>query len=249
VRKRALATAIAFGVTIGALGSTASHAGMGERATAGVAHGVAAEAVPYASMIHATATRHGLPPHLVEAVIRAESNFDARAVSPKGAMGLMQLMPGTAVLLGVRNPFDVKQNVEGGVRHLVDLLYRFSGNLRLALAAYNAGEETVRRYGGVPPYPETVGYVERIVASYERGASQRSSSHAPAPGLGAAVDTSKDAARVIAAVAAAAPTEPDRSVVYRYETEDGAVVFTNVPRRPGSPSAGTAASVSPPTSW
>jgi hypothetical protein len=97
----------------------------------------------------------------------------------------------------------------------------------------------------VPPYPETVWYVERIVASYERGPGPR----ARTPGVGAAaaaVVTSKDAERTVAAVASVAPPEPDRSVVYRYETEDGAVVFTNVPRRPDSPPARSAA---PPTSW
>ena len=158
--RRAFAMAIALGITTGALAATTAHAGTGEKATPGIA----SEAVPYASMIHATASRHGLPPHLVEAVIRAESNFDARAISPKGAMGLMQLMPGTAVMLGVRNPFDVKQNLEGGVRHLVDLLYRFSGNLRLALAAYNAGTRPVDAADGIPNIAETREYVRRVRA-------------------------------------------------------------------------------------
>jgi soluble lytic murein transglycosylase-like protein len=117
---------------------------------------------PYRDLIRAAAARHGLAPELVESVIRVESNFNARAVSPKGACGLMQLMPATAAMLGVRNVFDVRENIEGGVRHLRHLLDRYSGNLEIALAAYNAGVEAVTRYGGVPPYAETQAYVARI---------------------------------------------------------------------------------------
>ena len=97
-----------------------------------------------------------------------ESNFKARAVSPKGARGLMQLMPATAAQLGVRNVFDVRQNLEGGVRHLRHLLDRYGGNLALALAAYNAGVEAVTRYGGIPPYAETQAYVARILRLLQR---------------------------------------------------------------------------------
>jgi soluble lytic murein transglycosylase-like protein len=117
----------------------------------------------YRDLIRAAAARHALAPELVESVIRVESNFEARAVSPKGARGLMQLMPATAATLGVRNVFDVRQNIEGGVRHLRHLLDRYSGNLVLALAAYNAGVEAVTRYGGIPPYAETQAYVARIL--------------------------------------------------------------------------------------
>ena len=100
---------------------------------------------------------------LVEAVIHAESSFDTHAVSAKGASGLMQLMPETAARYGVHDLFDPEQNVMGGVRYLRDLLQTFDNDLRLALAAYNAGENSVLRYGGVPPYPETVNYVNRVM--------------------------------------------------------------------------------------
>jgi transglycosylase-like protein with SLT domain len=119
---------------------------------------------PYADLIRRAAERHALAPELIESIIRAESNFEPRAVSPKGAKGLMQLMPATARLLGVRNVFDVRQNIDGGVRHLRYLMERFSGNVTLAVAAYNAGDEAVSRYGGVPPYEETRAYVTRVLA-------------------------------------------------------------------------------------
>jgi soluble lytic murein transglycosylase-like protein len=120
------------------------------------------------SHIDATARRHGLDPLLVRALIRAESNFDPRAVSPKGAVGLMQLMPLTAQRYGVENRFDPVQNVEGGVRYLRDLIAMFEGDLTLALAAYNAGEGAVLKYGRrVPPYPESQQYVVRVRAFYD----------------------------------------------------------------------------------
>jgi soluble lytic murein transglycosylase-like protein len=127
-------------------------------------------AVPYRDLIRAAAARHELAPELVESVIRVESNFKARAVSPKGARGLMQLMPATAAKLGVRNVFDARQNIEGGVRHLRYLVDRYDGNLALALAAYNAGAEAVGRYGGIPPYPETQAYVARVLRLVQRAA-------------------------------------------------------------------------------
>jgi len=117
----------------------------------------------YRALIREIADRHGLAPALIESVIRAESNFDPRAVSPKGARGLMQLMPATAARLGVRNVFDARESVEGGVRHLRSLMDRYEGNVSLALAAYNAGVEAVARYGGIPPYAETQAYVARIL--------------------------------------------------------------------------------------
>lgn len=111
---------------------------------------------------------HGLSPGLVKAVIHAESAFDPRAISNKGALGLMQLMPGTAQQLGVDDPFNPWQNIEGGVRYLSSLIERFDGDLSLGLAAYHAGERTVRRYSGIPPYRETRNYVRRVLTLHRR---------------------------------------------------------------------------------
>ncbi len=124
------------------------------------------QAPQYAAEISEAALRYGVPQRLVEAVIRAESAYNPAAVSRKGARGLMQLMPATASMLGVRDSFNPRQNIDGGVRHLRGLMDRYSNDLRLALAAYNAGEQTVSWYHGVPPFPETRQYVERILLDY-----------------------------------------------------------------------------------
>lgn len=121
----------------------------------------------YDPLIQHTARRHGLDHSLVTAVIKVESDFDPGAVSSKGARGLMQLMPGTARELGVRDSFDPWENVEGGVRYLRNLLDFFNGNLPLALAAYNAGREAVLQHGGIPPYPETRQYVAKVLQYYD----------------------------------------------------------------------------------
>lgn len=121
-----------------------------------------------AQSIAETSDRHRLDPALVRAVIQAESAFDPRAESPKGAMGLMQLMPETAVSLNVTNPYDPDQNISGGVRHLRYLLDRFSGDVRLALAAYNAGESRVMRDKRVPAITETREYVKKVMLLYKQ---------------------------------------------------------------------------------
>jgi hypothetical protein len=121
---------------------------------------------PYVQEIRDAAERYGVPIRLVSAVIRAESGFNPRAVSRKGAQGLMQLMPTTAATLGVRNSFDPRDNINGGVRHLRGLIDRFANNLPFALAAYNAGERAVLQYGGIPPYAETQDYVTKVLYFY-----------------------------------------------------------------------------------
>jgi soluble lytic murein transglycosylase-like protein len=120
----------------------------------------------FAEEIRATAERYGVSATLVEAVIQTESAFNPWAVSRKGAQGLMQLMPQTAYALGVRDSFNPRQNIDGGVRHLRYLLDRYPGNMALALAAYNAGEGAVDYHRGIPPYPETQQYVKKVL---ERG--------------------------------------------------------------------------------
>jgi hypothetical protein len=147
-------------------------------------------------MIRGAAQRHGVSEQLISAVIRVESGYNARAVSRKGARGLMQLMPGTAAILGVRDSFDPVENIDGGVRHLRGLLDRFGNDLPLVLAAYNAGEGAVNTYRGIPPYAETQSYVERIMSILGGGAW-------------------------------AALSIP----AYRYVSDDGAVVYTNIPPR------------------
>jgi soluble lytic murein transglycosylase-like protein len=115
------------------------------------------------SLVRDIALRRGLPPELVLAVVAVESGFQPDAVSRKGAQGLMQLMPGTASALGVRDAFDPVQNVDGGTRYLSSLLALYGGDPRRALAAYNAGEGAVRRHGGVPPFKETQDYVRAVL--------------------------------------------------------------------------------------
>ena len=112
--------------------------------------------------IGSAARQYGVEPALVRALIHAESGFNARARSSKGAMGLMQLMPGTARDMGVADPALPESNIQGGTKYLAALLLRFRGDVKLALAAYNAGPEAVAKYAGVPPYAETTVYVERV---------------------------------------------------------------------------------------
>jgi hypothetical protein len=158
------------------------------------------------------AAAHDLDPRLVEAVIQAESAWNRRAVSRAGAMGLMQLMPETAVVLAVEDPWDERQNVRGGTAYLAQMLARF-GSEELALAAYNAGPAAVERYGGIPPYAETREYVRRVLSLYH-GRHVGAEELVPFHGRGAA--------------RAAAPAR--RGVVPTYvRGSDGRLVLTNTP--------------------
>ena len=175
---------------------------------------------PYADLVNRIARAGGIEPDLVKAIIRVESNFNPYAVSPKGAQGLMQLMPETAANHAVRNVFDPEQNITGGVRYLRKLLDFFGGDLRLALAAYNAGENAVTRYNGVPPYRETREYVRKVLALY------RSRNFDP-PTLTAKAALSRKGRRET--------VYPDdradgTGAVYRVRGREGQPLYTNAPR-------------------
>jgi hypothetical protein len=163
---------------------------------------------PYLDHIREAAARHGVPERLVSAIIRVESGFNPRAISRKGAQGLMQLMPATASGLGVRNAFDPRQNIDGGVRHLRGLLERLGDDLPLVLAAYNAGEGAVRSHRGIPPYRETQDYVTRIMGLLAAEAPARPAEPGTPPGT--------------------AP-EPPGTTIHRLVAEDGTVTYTNIP--------------------
>jgi soluble lytic murein transglycosylase len=120
----------------------------------------------YLERINTACDRHGVDPALVHALVKVESDFNPYALSRKGAMGLMQLMPQTAVEMNVRNSFNPDENIDGGVKYLRYLLDRYEGNLSLALAAYNSGETAVKRWGTIPPFKETQNYVSRIMRLY-----------------------------------------------------------------------------------
>ncbi|MEO8679138.1 MAG: lytic transglycosylase domain-containing protein [Vicinamibacterales bacterium] len=133
------------------------------RATKALA--ISSKSIQYDASIREHASRNGLSPELVRAVIQVESAFNPNAISPKGAMGLMQLMPATATEYGVRNPFHPEQNIGGGVAYLKHLLDRYNNKIELALAAYNAGPGNVEKYGAVPPFKETQSYVKRVTGA------------------------------------------------------------------------------------
>src|SRR5213594_874182 len=126
----------------------------------------AGDSEAFSRVVADASARHGVPERLIWAVIRVESGFDHRAVSRRGARGLMQLMPETAAILGVRDSFDPRENIHAGARHLRGLMERFRYDLPLAIAAYNAGEKPVVAFRGIPPYPETREYVTRVLRFY-----------------------------------------------------------------------------------
>lgn len=156
----------------------------------------------YSQYIHKAASKYDLEPDLIKAVIKTESNGNHRAVSRKGAIGLMQLMPSTASDMNVSNPYNPEENIEGGTRYLKYLLERFNGNMTLALAAYNSGPGTVEKYGNVPPIDETRQYVKRIMNLYNGKKNYAFS------------DVS------------ASPREKT-TPIYRVLLEDGTILFTN----------------------
>ena len=121
----------------------------------------------YAKLIQKIAQEKGLDPALLQAVVEVESAYNPDAVSPKGAVGLMQLMPETGKKLGVKDPYQPRQNIEGGALYLQQLLKKYEGRLQFALAAYNAGEKAVDRYKGIPPFPETQNYVKKVLNKYK----------------------------------------------------------------------------------
>jgi soluble lytic murein transglycosylase-like protein len=142
-------------------------------------------------LVDQTANRFQMDPELIRAMVQVESGYNPKAVSSKGALGLMQLIPATAARFGVTNPFDPKQNLEGGVTYLKHLMALFGGNLPLSLAAYNAGEQTVQRSGGIPAISQTQDYVRKITSIYKTGdvpAAPKTTTEAPAPPITRHVD-------------------------------------------------------------
>jgi soluble lytic murein transglycosylase-like protein len=175
----------------------------------------------YADLINQIATEEGVDPELVRAIIKAESNFDTRAISRKGAQGLMQLMPGTVGRYAVTDAFEPEANIRGGVRYLRFLHDLFPGRLTLALAAYNAGENVVLRYNGIPPYPETRQYVNRVLRFYGRPDSPAAYAATAAPSR-----------KVRTEVVQGTPSTPG---VFRRVDADGVPLYTNVPMLVQSP--------------
>lgn len=154
----------------------------------------------YHSIISEKASKYDIDPQLIKAVIKTESNGNPVAISKKGAIGLMQLMPYTANELRVANPFDPEENIEGGIRYLRYLLERFNGDLTLALAAYNAGPKSVEKFGTVPPFTETRQYVKKVLSMYNGKPTHK---------------------------LASTPRIKGPEPIYRIELADGTVLFTN----------------------
>jgi soluble lytic murein transglycosylase-like protein len=122
----------------------------------------------YDPIIRSHALKYKVPAELIHSIIKAESNYDYRAVSPKGAAGLMQLMPETAAQYGVEDRFDPEDNIMGGVKYLKDLIKLYNNNTKMVLAAYNAGQEALKKFNGIPPYAETRQYIRRVMADYPK---------------------------------------------------------------------------------
>jgi soluble lytic murein transglycosylase-like protein len=159
--------------------------------------------------VNAASEKHGVDPDLIQSVIRAESGFNPKAVSRKGARGLMQLMPATASKLGVANSMDPAANVDGGTQYLHEMLARFNNDLVKALAAYNAGPERVEKYKGVPPYHETYAYVSRIISDFNRKKLAQFAAARPATHRTAKEKTSHPAATADHSASAEAQAAPD----------------------------------------
>jgi soluble lytic murein transglycosylase-like protein len=139
-----------------------------------------AASAPFADLIQAAASRYTVDADLIASVIATESNFDPKAVSRRNARGLMQLLPETAARLGVKNIFDPRENIDAGTHYLRDLLQRYKNDLALTLAAYNAGPESVQRFGRIPPFAETQSYVRRVRRAYDKRKSLAPAAKAPA---------------------------------------------------------------------
>jgi hypothetical protein len=163
----------------------------------------ASTAPPYQELVAAAASRYGVDAELITSVIAVESNFDPKAVSRKNARGLMQLLPETAARLGVKDIFDPQENIDAGTRYLKELLQKYSNDLALTLAAYNAGPDNVQRYGNVPPFTETISYVKRVKRTYEK-----SKSSAPAPTVPAQTAPAPTKAATPKTTASDPPTPP-----------------------------------------
>lgn len=162
--------------------------------------------IPYQEEIIQLAQKEGIDPNFVTAVIKTESNFNQNAISQKGALGLMQIMPKTAQKYRVQNPFNIKENLTAGIKHLKNLLILYKGNKNLALAAYNAGKSAVKKYGGVPPYPETQKYIKNVNNYYQKISQNQNG-----------ITDSKNS------------KVAKKTKIYRLVNKNGSVVYTNLP--------------------